>query len=86
MMVNPEEYEKKLIEFEGHEPMTVGCATRWMLLLEALDLIAEEEEERGEEIDDELIVDKVRRHKAITNYIDARYSAGLADLVHENNL
>lgn len=59
--------------------MPVSCAVRWILLLEALDLIEKTYEEQEKTFDYDIILDKAKPHKAITKYINERYIAALND-------
>lgn len=68
--------ENQPIEVNG-EMITAGEAARWMLLLEALDVIFKAYEEKGIEFNIDTIVKKARQHKAITKYINERYVAFL---------
>ena len=68
--------ESQMINISGNQ-MTVGEATRWMLLIEALNFINQECEEKGIEFDINAFTKKSKPHKAIVRYINERYVAFL---------
>lgn len=68
--------ENSLIEIAGNQ-LTVGEAVRWMLLIDALDIIGQEYEEQGLTFDTDIITKKAKPHKAIVRYIEERYVAFL---------
>lgn len=76
---NFKKIEEQLIEING-EMIPAGEAARWMLLLEALDVIAQAYEEKNIEFNTDIIVKKAKQHKAITKYINERYVAFLHGL------
>lgn len=71
--------ERQMIDISGNQ-MTVGEATRWMLLVEAFDFINQECEEKGIEFDIDAFTKKSKPHKAVTRYINERYVAFLHGL------
>lgn len=84
------EFEQKEIVFnskeEGDVTMTVKEAVRWGLLLDALEFIGQEFEERGLNLDEYIFIDKVRPKKAILKYIEDRYVAAVTDFKIEESL
>lgn len=73
---NFKKIEEQLIEING-KMIPAGEAARWMLLLEALDFINQECEEKGIEFDIDTFTKKSKPHKAVTRYINERYVAFL---------
>lgn len=77
------EFEQKELIFtskqEGKVEMTVQEAVKWGLLIDALEFLGQEFEDRGIDFDEAIFIDKVRPKKAILKYIEDRYIAALND-------
>ena len=69
----------QIININGNQ-LTIGEATRWLLLLEAFDFIEQECEEQGVDFDIDNLTKKSKPHKAIVRYINERYIACLHDM------
>lgn len=77
------EFEQQELTFRSNSEekitMTVKEAVKWGLLVDALEFLGQEFEERGLDLDEAIFIDKVRPKKAILKYIDDRYIASLND-------
>lgn len=77
------EVENKSIVINENITLTYKEAANWSNLIDAINAIADEYENRSLNFDTERLIDRARPRRAILKYMKERYRAAICDLIIE---